>query len=96
MANFALDNNLERLKDDHRRASELATALNDIDGIDVDGAYTSMVFITMPRERLSALSTHMQNNGIKLSTTNPRIRLVMHLDIDDQGLARIIEAFRSF
>ena len=96
MANFALDNNLERLKDDHRRASELATALNDIDGIDVDGAYTSMVFITMPRERLSALSTHMQNNGIKLSATNPRIRLVMHLDIDDDGLARIIEAYRSF
>ena len=96
MANFALENNVERLKDDHRRAAELANALHDIAGIEVNGAYTSMVFITMPRERLSALSAHMQKNGIKLSATNPRIRLVMHLDIDDDGLARIIEAFRSF
>lgn len=96
MANFALDNNVERLKDDHRRAAELANALTDIDGIDVIGAYTSMVFITIPTERLAALSAHMQKHGIKLSAANPRIRLVMHLDIDDAGLDRIIEAFRLF
>ncbi|MGH8105596.1 MAG: low-specificity L-threonine aldolase [Arenimonas sp.] len=96
MANYALDHNVERLRDDHRRASELAKALSDIAGIEVNGAYTSMVFITVPRDRLPALSAHMQKNGIKLSAANPKIRLVMHLDIDDEGLARIIGAFRSF
>jgi threonine aldolase len=96
MANFALDNNVERLADDHQRANELAHALNDVSGIEVNGAFTSMVFINVPKERLSALAAHMSARNIKLSTSNSRIRLVMHLDIDDEGLARIIEAFRSF
>jgi len=96
MANFALDNNVERLADDHRRAGELAHALDDISGIEVHGAFTSMVFITVPKDRLAALANHMNAHGIKLSASNSRIRLVMHLDIDDDGLARIIGAFRSF
>lgn len=96
MANYALDNNVERLADDHRRASELAQALNDVSGIEVNGAFTSMVFITVPKARLAALTSHMQTHGIKLSTSNSRIRLVLHLDINDEDLARVIEAFRSF
>jgi threonine aldolase len=55
-----------------------------------------MVFITVPKDRLAALAAHMQSRNIKLSTGNSRIRLVMHLDIDDEDLRRIIEAFRSF
>ncbi|HNV83333.1 MAG TPA: low-specificity L-threonine aldolase [Arenimonas sp.] len=96
MANYALDNHVERLADDHRRAAELANALNDISAIEVNGAFTSMVFITVPKDRLAALAAHMQFRNIKLSTGNSRIRLVMHLDIDDEDLRRIIEAFRSF
>jgi len=96
MANFSLDNNIERLADDHRRASELAHALNDVSDIEVNGAFTSMVFITVPKERLARFASHMQTRSIKLSTGNSRIRLVMHLDINDEDLVRIIEAFRSF
>jgi len=96
MANYALDHNVERLADDHRRAAELAKALDDISGIQVIGAFTSMVFISIAKDRLGALSAHMQSRNIRLSTSNARIRLVMHLDIDDEDLARIIEAFRSF
>jgi len=96
MANFALDNNVERLSEDHRHASELANALEDISGIEVNGAYTSMVYITVAKERLAALAAHMSSHGIRLSAGNPRIRIVMHLDIDDTDIARIIEAFRSF
>ena len=96
MANFALYNNVERLADDHRRASELAHALNDVSDIEVNGAFTGMVFITVPKARLAALAAHMNALGIKLSTSNPGIRLVLHLDIDDKDLVRIINAFRSF
>ncbi|MGH8050991.1 MAG: low-specificity L-threonine aldolase [Arenimonas sp.] len=96
MANFALDHNIERLADDHRRASELAHALADVSHIEVNGAFTNMVFITLPKERLAALSTHMKAYSINLSASNPKIRLVMHLDIDDAGLTRIIEAFKTF
>lgn len=96
MANYSLDNHVERLADDHRRAAELANALNDISAIEVNGAFTSMVFITVPKDRLAALAAHMQSRNIKFSTGNSRIRLVMHLDIVDEDLTRIIEAFRSF
>ncbi len=96
MANFALDNNVERLADDHRHASELAHALSDVSDIEVIGAFTSMVFITVPKERLVALASHMHTHGVKLSASNSRIRLVMHLDINDEDLIRIIDAFRSF
>jgi threonine aldolase len=96
MANFALDNHVERLADDHRRASELAHALNDVSDIEVMGAFTSMVFITVPKERLAALASHMHMQGIKLSANNSKIRLVMHLDIDDEDLARIVKAFKTF
>lgn len=96
MANYALDNNVARLQDDHRRAAELAQALKANLDIEVIGAFTSMVFITVPQVRLAALSAHMQAHGIKLSANNSRIRLVMHLDIDDEDLSKIIEAFRKF
>ncbi|MEO8002223.1 MAG: low-specificity L-threonine aldolase [Arenimonas sp.] len=96
MANYALDNNVERLADDHRRAGELANALADISGIEVNGAFTSMVFITVPKDRLAALAAHMQSRGIKLSASNSKIRMVLHLDIDDKALIKVIDAFRSF
>lgn len=96
MANYALDNNVERLQNDHRRAAELANSLKTLSGVVVNGAYTNMVFITIPKERLAALSTHMQARGIKLSAGSPGIRMVLHLDIEDDGLARIIQAFRNF
>lgn len=96
MANFALDNNIERLQDDHRRAGELANALRSHSGIELIGAFTNMIYITVPKERLSAFAAHMHNKGIKLPTSTSRIRLVMHLDIDDEDLARVMEAFKSF
>jgi len=70
--------------------------LDDVSDLEVIGAFTNMVFITVPKDRLSALASHMHTQGIKLSASNSRIRLVLHLDINDQDLVRIVEAFRSF
>jgi threonine aldolase len=96
MANYALDHNIERLKEDHRRASELATALNALTSIQTANAYTSMVYITIEKTRVAALKTHMHARGIKLAASGPSIRMVLHLDIDDADLQRVIEAFKRF
>jgi threonine aldolase len=96
MANYALDNHIQRLADDHRRAATLADALRLLPSIEIANAYTSMVFIQVPKERLQALGAHMQTNHIKLSSANSSIRLVLHLDIDDDDLNRIIDAFKRF
>ncbi len=96
MANHALDHHVQRLADDHRRAQQLADALRELSALQVDGPYTNMVFITVPDKRVDALDAHMQSRNIRLAIRGPALRLVLHLDIDDAGLARTIAAFREF
>ena len=96
MANHALDHNVQGLADDHRRAQQLADALREIPALQVDGPYTNMVFLTLPSERVQALEQHMRSAGIQLALRGPVLRMVLHRDIDDAGLARTIAAFREF
>ena len=96
MAIHALDHNVQRLAEDHRRARELADALRGIPAMQVDGPHTCMVFISVPDERREALAAHMLARGIRLAASSSSIRLVLHLDVDDAGLARVIAAFREF
>jgi threonine aldolase len=56
-----------------------------------------MVFIDVPQERLAALKQAMETASIRLSIGYaPRIRLVTHLDLDDEGIRRTIDALRQF
>jgi threonine aldolase len=96
MANHALDHHVARLADDHRRAHELAAALRRLPGLPVDGPHTNMVFVTVPAERLAALDAFLQSRRIRLAWRGPTVRLVLHLDVDDAGLARAIAAFAAF
>ena len=94
---YALDHNVVRLADDHRRAAQLAEGLNGIDGVRVAAHHTNMVFIDVVADRLDAFRKHMDAAGVRMSIGyTPRIRMVTHLDIDDAAIARTIEAFRAF
>lgn len=93
----ALDHHVERLADDHARAARLAAALAGIDGIRLLGQHTNMVFIDVPAERLRALDAHLRQAGIRISIGYlPTLRLVTHLDVDDDGIARTATAFAAF
>jgi threonine aldolase len=97
MAQHALDHHVDRLADDHRRAMQLADALRELSGLQVETPQTNLVFITVADGRQAALAEHLAAGGIRIPAgRGPRIRLVTHLDIDDAGLARAIAAFRSF
>lgn len=96
MANHALDHHIARLADDHRRAAELAHALRDLPGLAVNGPHTNMVFVTVPDARVAALDAHLAALGVDVVAGAAVKRLVLHLDIDDAGLARVIAAFRTF
>ena len=55
-----------------------------IDGIDLLGRHTNMVFIDVPVDRLEALDAHLREAGVRISIGyTPRVRLVTHLDVDD-------------
>jgi len=93
----ALDHHVARLADDHARAATLAAALRDLPGLAVTGQHSNMVFIEVPVEHLEALQRHMDAARIKLSIGDtPAIRLVTHLDVDDDGVQRTVDALRAF
>lgn len=91
----ALDHHVARLADDHRRARDLAQGLQGLSGVRVVAQHTNMVFIDVPQVRLAVLKQAMEEAAIRLSIGYaPRIRMVTHLDIDDEGVRRTIDAFR--
>ena len=93
----ALDHHVERLAQDHARAARLAGQLRGIAGIDLLGQHTNMVFINVPAEQLRALDAHLRGAGIRASIGYlPTLRLVTHLDIDDDGIERTVAAFAGF
>lgn len=96
-ASFALDHHVARLADDHARAARLADDLQALPGLTVVARHTNMVFIEVPVERHDALRRAMDEAGIRLSIGyTPAIRLVTHLDIDDEAVARTVQALRAF
>ena len=93
----ALDHHVDRLADDHARAARLASALATVDGIRLLGQHTNMVFIDVPAEQLRALDAHLRLAGIRISIGYlPTLRLVTHLDVDDDDIGRTVEAFAGF
>jgi threonine aldolase len=93
----ALDHHVARLADDHARAARLAEGLRDIPGVKLLGLHTNMVFVDVPAERLRELDTHLRAASVRISMGYlPTLRLVTHLDIDDAGVERVIDAFKMF
>ncbi|MFH2078460.1 MAG: low-specificity L-threonine aldolase [Pseudomonadota bacterium] len=96
MAHHALDHHVARLADDHRRAGELADALKSL-GLTVEGAFTNILFVTVPDGRQAELAKALEARGVRIAAgRGARGRLVTHLDIDDAGLERAITGFREF
>jgi threonine aldolase len=96
MADHALDHHVARLADDHRRATELAAALRALPSLQVEGAHTSMVFVTLPAGSEPEFHAHLESRRIRTVARGNPLRLVLHLDVDDAGTQRAIAAFRDF
>jgi len=93
---FALENNIDRLETDHENARLLADSLSRIEGVAVhpDSGITNMVFITLTQKDAS-LSNFMASRGI-LVPRGDVLRLVTHLDVTEQDMALVTEAFREY
>lgn len=90
----ALDHHVERLAEDHDNAARLAQGLAAA-GFEVEPVQTNMVFARVPADRCAALKEHLASAGIAAIVT-PRTRLVTHLDVDADGIAKAVAAFASF
>jgi threonine aldolase len=97
-ASYALDHHVERLAQDHALARRLAEGLAGIEGLQVEPPQTNMVFADLvggARDRAAGLIAHLKEQGI-LAIGLYRLRLVTHLDVQEEGVDRAIAAIRRF
>jgi threonine aldolase len=92
---FALENNVERLAEDHRNAQQLATGLAGIEELTVDPANTNILFVTPPAGSAGKLRKALASEGILLGGGD-HLRLVTHLDVTADDVERTVGAFRKF
>jgi threonine aldolase len=91
---YALDNHLQRLVDDHNNAESIAQGLSAIEGITLHGcAQTNMLFLSA--ERQQQLVDFLADKNIIISNGKV-IRLVTHLDINSDDVAKVITAVEEF
>ncbi len=91
---YALENNVQRLKEDHENAHWLAGELREI-GVDVTRQDTNMVFVRVPVEQAESLGKFMKEHGVLMSA-GPITRLVIHLDVNRQQLAEVVSHWQAF
>lgn len=90
-----LTHHLERLAEDHGRARALASAVRDLPGLQVSSPETNMVLARVegPAEDVCA---PLRDAGVLCHPNRyAEIRWVLHLGIDDDALAQIIDIIRT-
>ena len=97
---YALEHNVARLAEDHRRARILAEAVSAMDGFEVnlEHVQTNMVYIETDSSKINAagVCNALLEKGVAISPVNSSmIRAVTHLDVDDRSLERAIDALRD-
>ncbi|MCL9684551.1 low-specificity L-threonine aldolase [Legionella maioricensis] len=97
---FALENNVDRLKDDHEHAQALASGLAEIAEIEVDiGALQTNIVLIKAPNHYAGLWEHLQQQGI-IFPRHPNkaniIRLATHLDISGMDINRTIQEIKKY
>ena len=95
-AAYALENNVERLADDHRRARRLAEGFAAaLPGcVDPSEVETNIVYIALGDRDPAAVSGDLWERDVRIYPYAPGVlRAVTHLDVDDADIERAIEAF---
>ncbi|MGH7545448.1 MAG: threonine aldolase family protein [Gemmatimonadota bacterium] len=95
---YALDHNLARLEEDHRRAKRLAELANDVDGLEAAEPDSNIVMIDLgiPGLDADAALRRLAELGVLVVPFGPtRLRAVTHLDVDDAGIERAGHALRD-
>ena len=92
---FALDNNIERLVEDHQNAEFLASELNELDELTVTKQFTNMLFIEYQGPLLPIeLTDKLLEKGIKICA-GEQMRFVLHKDVSKQDCKKVINTFKN-
>ena len=95
---YALDNNVQRLKEDHTRARRIASAMESLSYIESVLPVDTNILIFKLNADVSQekFMKHLEDNGVRTVSLDPQvIRMVTHLEIDDEMTGRTIEVLKS-
>jgi threonine aldolase len=89
----ALDHHVARLADDHARARRLAEGLAGLPGVDIDAATVETNIVIFGVPDAPAFCAALERADVGMLPVGPdRVRAVTHLDVDDAGIERALEA----
>ncbi len=96
----ALDHHVDRLADDHERASRLAEAINECPGfsVELDAVQTNIVYFDVDPTRSSPLElmASLDREGVRMLDIGPRtMRAVTSLAVDDEAIEHVIQVLQS-
>jgi threonine aldolase len=95
---YALEHNLARLAQDHDRARQLARGAGELDGLSVATPDTNIVMLDILRPGVTAemLLNVLAEEGVLMVPFGPtRIRAVTHMQVDEEGIRRVLEALAA-
>ena len=96
----AIDHHIDRLAIDHRHARQIAETFVKFSPVEVDleATQTNIVIVELRKTGLKApdLVVKLKDKGVLcLSTAPTRVRLVTHLDVDDQAVLAACQAIEE-
>lgn len=92
---FALENHVDRLAEDHEHAKILAEGLSKIAGIQVSPSQTNMVFFSLAASECAGLEAFARERQILMKCSKDT-RLVMHLDVSRSDVDRVIDVIGAY
>lgn len=95
---LAMTEGLSRLHQDHANAALLAEKLDGIDGLMVrsDWTQTNMVWLDFDQAIGDSLKAYAAEQGLLLSATAHRCRLVTHVDVSSEDIDTVANVIRQF
>ena len=95
---YALENNIQRLSLDHKKAKEIETTLNKLNYIDkVEPVETNIIIFQIKKDIDSeTFLKNLNQQGIKIiSMGGPKLRIVTHLDYNDKLHERFLNILKG-
>jgi threonine aldolase len=92
---YALDNNVERLAEDHANARLLADGLAELPAVAIDPAKVDTNIVIFDVEDAPGRAAELRAAGVDIGALGPRrMRAVTHLDVVRAGIVRALDAMR--
>jgi len=94
----ALQEQVDRLAEDHEKAAALAAGLSDINGVTIDPftVQTNMVFVNVDPAVVPDLLPFLHECGILVHVRYNVLRLVTHNDVQSSDIPVAVAAFKKF